>query len=84
MSGMVETLSVEQVGERLGCSRRRVFQLIADGTLEKAPRYGRSIRILAASVDRALTPRPSKRRAKRSGICGAPFTVADLRAELLA
>lgn len=61
----VEVVSVEQVAEILGCKRRRVFQLLADGTLERAPRFGRSLRIYRASVDRALTPTPAKRRAAR-------------------
>ncbi len=46
---MIETLSIEQVCERLGCKRRRVFQLLKDGTLERAPRFGRSLRIYGAS-----------------------------------
>jgi excisionase family DNA binding protein len=63
---MIETMSIEAVCERLGCKRRRVFQLLADGTLERAPRFGRSLRIYAASVDRALAPpEPKKRRAPR-------------------
>lgn len=74
---MIETLSVEAVCERLGCSRRRVFQLLADGTLERAPRFGRSLRIFGASVDRALTPTPKKRRAaKRPSKAG--FSVDEI------
>lgn len=61
----VEVLSVEQAAEILGCKRRRVFQLLADGTLERAPRFGRSLRIYRASVDRALAPTPARRRAAR-------------------
>lgn len=64
----VETLSVEQVAEILGCKRRRVFQLLADGTLERAPRFGRSLRIYRVSVDHALMPAPSKRRARRERV----------------
>lgn len=75
-------MSVEAVAERLGCSRRRVFQLLADGTLERAPRFGRSLRIYAASVDRALAPTPVKRRKARrptpAGFSAAAF--ADLTA----
>ena len=48
-------LSVAQVCEMLGCSRSRVFELLADGTLERAPRYGRQIRIYTASVEKALS-----------------------------
>ena len=61
----IEVLSIEAVCEILGCKRRRVFQLLNDGTLERAPRFGRSLRIYKASVERALTPTPAKRRAAR-------------------
>lgn len=74
----VETLSVEETAERLGCSRRRVFELLADGVLDRAPRYGRQIRIYEASVDRALAPR----RAQRRRNAGPAFTVADLPTRL--
>lgn len=50
----------------LGCKRRRVFQLLANGTLERAPRFGRAIRIYRASVERALTWPAVKRRAPRT------------------
>lgn len=77
---MIAVLSVEAVAEILGCKRRRVFELLADGTLERAPRFGRALRVFAASVDRALTPTPAKRRAaRRSGA-----TLAPAPAELLA
>ncbi len=59
-------MSVEQVGELLGCSRSRVFQLLNDGTLERAPRYGRGLRIFRASVERALQPKPRKGRKRRA------------------
>jgi excisionase family DNA binding protein len=62
----VNVLSVDATAAKLGCSRRRVFQLLADGTLERAPRYGREIRIFEASVDRALTPTPTKSRKRRA------------------
>lgn len=58
-------VSVEQAAATLGCSRRRVFQLLAEGILERAPRYGRSLRIYTASVERALRPAAPKRRKKR-------------------
>lgn len=80
---MVE--SVEQVAQRLGCKRRRVFQLLKDGTLERAPRYGREIRIYSASVDRALAPapqaQPRKRRERRADTV-EKIDRAALRAEL--
>ena len=69
-------LSVLQVCELLGCKRRRVFQLLADGTLERAPRYGREIRIYKASVERALMPQTETGRKKRAAKSNSPtFTV---------
>jgi excisionase family DNA binding protein len=59
------TYSVEEAGNVLGCKRRRVFQLLADGTLERAPRYGREIRIFASSVERALRPVAENGRKRR-------------------
>jgi hypothetical protein len=50
----VETVSWEQAGEILGCKRSRVFELLASGDLERAPRIGKEIRIFRASVDRVL------------------------------
>lgn len=79
---MIEVLSVAEVGERLGCSRRRVFDLLKDGTLERAPRYGREIRIYAASVDRALAPKKAQR--KRAIRAGRVWSKADLDPRLLA
>jgi excisionase family DNA binding protein len=63
---MIAVESVEQVAARLGCGRSKVFELLADGTLERAERYGRSLRILSASVDRALLPKEPARRKKRT------------------
>lgn len=50
----VETVSWEQAGEILGCRRSRVFELLASGDLERAPRIGKEIRIFRASIDRLL------------------------------
>lgn len=61
----VESLSVDQVSEKLGCGRSRVFELLRDGTLIRAPRFGRQIRILGWSVDRALMPPPPEPRKPR-------------------
>ncbi len=64
------TLSVAQVCEVLGCKRRQVFRLLSDGVLERAPRYGRELRIFRASVDRALLPPPAPGRKKRAPAFG--------------
>ncbi len=58
-------ISVEEVCQTLGCGRRRVFQLLAEGILERAPRYGRALRIFKASVERALLSPPTPERKKR-------------------
>lgn len=61
-----EVVSIQWVCETLGCSRSRVFQLLAAGTLVRAPRFGRSLRIYKDSVDAALEPVSNgrKRRAR--------------------
>jgi excisionase family DNA binding protein len=64
-------LSIEQVCDLMGCKRRKVFQLLADGTIERAPRYGRSLRIYADSVNRALARATAhKRKARRPSPAG--------------
>ncbi len=58
----VEVVSVEEAGRILGCKRSRVFELLSDGVLERAPRYGRALRIYRDSVDRALMPASNGRK----------------------
>ncbi len=58
-------LSIDQVCEVLGCKRSKVFELLSKGILERAPRYGRDLRIFKASVDRALHPAPVRGRKPR-------------------
>jgi hypothetical protein len=55
----------------LGCSRSRVFQLLRAGTLERAPRYGRALRIYQDSVERALARTVEPARAKRKASIGS-------------
>lgn len=49
----------------LGCKRTKLFDLLSNGTLERAPRYGREIRILKDSVERALRPAPKRGRPRK-------------------
>jgi len=72
------TMSIEQVCELLGCKRRQVFLLLADGVLERAPRFGRSLRIFRASVERALLPKTAKARARCIPVSGAGFEISDI------
>ncbi len=74
-------VSVEQAGEMLGCKRRQVFYLLNQGILERAPRYGRGIRIYLASVQRALLPQTSNGRKRRAPVA-TTWTMADLNALL--
>lgn len=64
------TMTIEQVCESLGCKRTRVFQLLRDGTLDRAPRFGRSLRIMSESVERAVRG-PQKSNPKRLRAVGA-------------
>lgn len=61
-------MSVAQVCEQLGCQRRQIFRLLTLGVLERAPRYGRSLRIYTASVLRALQPAPARGRKRRESV----------------
>ncbi|MCY1077406.1 hypothetical protein [Archangium lansingense] len=73
---MNSLLDVDESAARLRCSRRRVFELLADGTLTRGPKYGRRTVITAESVEAALVASESapcpvseaapKRRAPRS------------------
>jgi hypothetical protein len=71
------TMSLEQTCEALGCKRSRVFELLSDGILERAPRYGRGLRVFTASVERALRPPPVKGR-KRRVSSPAGFELKDI------
>lgn len=53
---MSALLDVDEAAARLRCSRRRVFELLADGTLARGPKYGRQTVITADSVEAALAP----------------------------
>ncbi len=75
---MIETLSVDQACEILGCKRRRLFQLLKAGIIERAPRYGRSLRIYRDSIDRALTPPSDARKRKVRAAVHAPWSKGDL------
>lgn len=78
---MIAVLSIAEVCARLGCKRRRVFELLADGTLERAPRFGRDLRIYEASVDRALAPTPAaKRKARAPGVAWSRSDFSELLA----
>lgn len=75
----VKVYSVLQVAEILGCKRRKVFELLADGTLERAPRYGREIRIYAESVNVALAPqRDAVRKARAHRVATERINPADI------
>ncbi|WP_395856562.1 helix-turn-helix domain-containing protein [Cystobacter fuscus] len=53
MSG---ALTVDEAASRLRCSRRQVFNLLAAGTLARAPKYGRKTVVTVESVALALAP----------------------------
>jgi len=70
------TVTIEQAQARLGCSRRRVFELLSCGTLKRASRVGRKVMITIDSIDRALLPSPKARRRRTSG--HADFELEDI------
>jgi excisionase family DNA binding protein len=77
----VDVMSVQQVAAKLGCKRTMVFQLIHRGVLEKAPRFGREIRIYSDSVDAALArPEAAERKSRKRKHLPEPVDVARLLA----
>lgn len=59
------TLTVAEAAELLRCGRSRVFELLAEGRLVRAPKFGRHTVITRESVEALLAPAdppPAKRR----------------------
>ena len=75
----VDVVSIEQAGELLGCGRSRVYELIASGTLEAAPKFGRQLRIYRASVDRALLGHVRSAGRKRRSVGPPEVRLEDLK-----
>lgn len=78
---MSTLLDVDEAAARLRCSRRRVFELLTDGTLVRGPKYGRRTVITTESVEAALVasepapcpvaeaaPRPRAPRSFKAGL----------------
>ncbi|WAM23477.1 helix-turn-helix domain-containing protein [Myxococcus sp. NMCA1] len=58
-------VSQARASEMLGCKRSQVFNLLAQGRLERAPKVGRSVMITVASIEALLaegTPRKDNSR----------------------
>lgn len=70
-------VSVQQAMQMLGCKERQIFYMLERGILERAPRWGKEIRIYTASVVRALTPATKKERQRN---CPSPagFNLEDI------
>lgn len=67
------TVTIERAAELLHCSRARVWQLLAEGKLTRAPRYGRRTVVTTESVfDAALgtIDIPLPQRPRRRGLVG--------------
>lgn len=77
MSPHSPVISVDEACELLGCKRTRLFELLANGTLERAPRFGRQVRIYRASVERALFPLASPK-GKRRGPTAPSWSLSDV------
>lgn len=70
-------MSLQEVQDTMGCGRTKVFELIAYGILEQAPRYGRNVRIYRDSVEKALERRTRRRR--RTKIQAETVRLEDIR-----
>lgn len=72
-------LSVEDACRVLGCKRRRLFELLKTGDLERAPRNGRELRITKASIERRLQPvTPKGRKRRREPALFEPARLQDI------
>lgn len=58
-------ITIEEAAEALHCSRRRVFELLADGILTRTRSFGRKTLIAVESVQRALEVTPARPERKR-------------------
>lgn len=72
-------VTVIEAARRLGCGRTQVFALLRRGKLARAPRVGRTVMVLASSVDRFLQGRAASSRPSRVAKSGA-----EIRAEIAA
>ncbi|WP_434300627.1 hypothetical protein [Corallococcus exiguus] len=60
-------VTLDRASEMLGCKRSQVFNLLAQGRLERAPKVGRSAMITVASIETLLAegvPRKGNTRAR--------------------
>lgn len=80
------TITLARAGELLHCGRTRVFELIREGVLEIAPRFGRKTTLVTASVLKALAmgPRKPGRRARAARSTPPAVTRAEVQALLKA
>jgi hypothetical protein len=71
----------------LRCGKTRLFELLADGTIQRGARYGRHLVILAESVYAACEAEyhppeaPKRRRGRRGAAAAADAFLAKFRAE---
>ncbi len=82
-----EAMTIDEAAARMGCSRTRVFDLLRDGTLQRARRLGRHQMILASSIESAMAQpkrrpvKPARRHpSRRSERGGEAEVLALLRA----
>lgn len=70
-------LTIEEAALALHCKRNRIFELLSDGVLTRAPKYGKRTLITAASVHAALeyvpptAPKPKRIRNRRVGFAAS-------------
>lgn len=80
-------LTVAEAAAVLRCSRRRVFELLADETLLRGASYGRKTLILGSSVEAALAApapapiRPRRRPARKELITSLEAALAKARSK---
>jgi hypothetical protein len=60
------SVTLESAMAMLGCKRSKVFDLLDQGLLTRAPRVGRSVLVTVASIEALSVKKPTPKRGKRS------------------
>jgi hypothetical protein len=66
------TITIARAAELLHCGRTRVFELIRQGQILVAPKFGRKTTVVTESVLRAITLGPKRQGRRRKVAVEAP------------
>lgn len=72
------SVTVKEAAALLDCSRKFIFDQIADGKLKRGPKRGKHTTVTLRSLEQVLNPNERVPRRPRSSDKFEPFTVDDL------